>query len=188
LLVSCPLGDDPSTTGQVDEIQLFKCIADGGSFQLQFRTRYSGDIPFDASPQLIRNVLMDSWGLEDLEVVFSSGQKACTTESNPIKNIIRLNFPLTFGDLPRIKSVVSDLTLSEAPNIPSVDIADDGVSLDGLTSVRGTKENAVCSNKGVCNFETGSCVCGKGYASSDGKGNPGNRGDCGYIVGYIRPM
>lgn len=53
------------------------------------------------------------------------------------------------------------------------------------TLVEGTKENAVCSNRGICNTETGTCTCAEGFASSDGNGNIGLRGDCGYATTEI---
>ena len=54
----------------------------------------------------------------------------------------------------------------------------------GLThvSIKGTKENAICSNRGLCS-DDGTCDCfntnGDVYGSSDGYGNAGIRGDCG---------
>lgn len=55
---------------------------------------------------------------------------------------------------------------------------------------KGTKENDYCSNHGVCDFETGTCLCDRNttffpnewywWESSDGYGGPGGRGDCGY--------
>ena len=41
----------------------------------------------------------------------------------------------------------------------------------------------MCSGRGLCDTLTGDCACYMapmpGYRSSDGYGNPGNRGDCG---------
>ena len=57
-----------------------------------------------------------------------------------------------------------------------------------LTTNKGTKENAVCSNHGLCEHETGTCKCFATsvgiytWDSSDGYGNRGLRGDCGYKV------
>jgi hypothetical protein len=39
-----------------------------------------------------------------------------------------------------------------------------------------------CSGHGNCDYRTGHCHCYPGYASSDGNGNPGTRGDCGFNV------
>eukprot|EP01033_Poteriospumella_lacustris_P009717 gene9717-6954_t len=37
-----------------------------------------------------------------------------------------------------------------------------------------------CSGHGTCDFRTGLCKCYPNYGSSDGDGNAGTRGDCGY--------
>ena len=54
-----------------------------------------------------------------------------------------------------------------------------------FTSVIGTKENALCSNRGLCDRSTGVCSCfdtfGDIYASSNGYGAAGTRGDCGWV-------
>lgn len=48
--------------------------------------------------------------------------------------------------------------------------------------VEGTKEMIECSGRGICNRLTGVCSCFNGYGSSDGQGNVGLYGDCGYIT------
>ena len=48
-----------------------------------------------------------------------------------------------------------------------------------VETTKGTKENALCSLHGECNFETGLCKCFDGWRSSDGFGKKGVRGDCG---------
>ena len=58
-------------------------------------------------------------------------------------------------------------------------------------SVTGTKEYVTCSNHGICDTDKvynsnsykvglGICHCYDGWRSSDGKGNAGDRNDCGY--------
>ncbi len=45
--------------------------------------------------------------------------------------------------------------------------------------VKGTKEDAICSNRGLCDVTTGICICEPGFDSSDGYNNPGPRvGSC----------
>ena len=55
-----------------------------------------------------------------------------------------------------------------------------GQSVDGFVSVTGTTEDDVCNNRGLCDLETGRCECFRDWGSSDGNGNMGGRGDCGW--------
>jgi hypothetical protein len=174
--VSCPIGDDPTTTGQVDEVQLIKCVASGGTFQLLYRTSGSADIPFDAPPSVLRSLLISSFQFEDIDVQYSSGSQACSPASATVQNVIRVTFTLVFGDVPPLRAGSTALI----GTLPTLQTAENGASINGIMSQAGTKERAVCSNKGYCNFDLGECVCATGYASSDGRGNIGNRGDCGF--------
>ena len=45
--------------------------------------------------------------------------------------------------------------------------------------MKGTKENAECSNRGVCDYEAGQCQCISGFSSSAGNVTVGVRRDCG---------
>ena len=48
-----------------------------------------------------------------------------------------------------------------------------------LVSFAGTTEDVECSGRGLCDRDSGVCVCFPGYASSDGVGGVGTQGDCG---------
>ncbi|EEY69975.1 uncharacterized protein PITG_06521 [Phytophthora infestans T30-4] len=146
---SCLKGDDPVTTDQVDEIQLIKCIATGGVFRLQYRTLTSVDIPFDVTMDDLRDILMISFGFEDLEVEYSSGTKACSAPGSA-ENIITIAFPLEHGDIPPLRAETTGLTTSSGA--VSVVTADNGAAIGGVVSQKGTKENAVCSNRGYCDY------------------------------------
>ncbi|OWY91225.1 hypothetical protein PHMEG_00040286, partial [Phytophthora megakarya] len=176
---SCTRGDDPVTTDQVDEIQVLKCTATGGYFRLQYRISTSSRIPFDATSSAIQNILMASFGLENPVVEYSYGAKACSAPASPA-NIITVTFPVDHGDIPPLRAVISSLTTSSGT--VNFATADNGVAIDGVMSQQGTKENAVCSNRGYCDYSQGTCSCSNGYGNSDGRGNPGDRDDCSRIL------
>ncbi|POM67851.1 LOW QUALITY PROTEIN: Hypothetical protein PHPALM_16068 [Phytophthora palmivora] len=176
---SCTKGDDPVTTDQVDEIQVLKCTATGGFFRLQYRTSTSTRIPFDATSISLRNILMTSFGFEDPVVEYSFGTKACSAPAST-PNIITVTFPVDHGDFPPLRVVATSLTaLSGAVNFAT---ADNGVAIDGVISQKGTKENAVCSNSSCCDYSLGKYSCSFGYGTSDGRGKPRDRDDCGRIL------
>ena len=52
------------------------------------------------------------------------------------------------------------------------------------------KESLECSGRGICDGELGTCICDLScaegcFSTSDGHGNPGGRGDCGYRDGTV---
>lgn len=57
------------------------------------------------------------------------------------------------------------------------------ISGNVLYSIKGSKEWELCSGRGYCDLQEGYCDCydtnGDIYASSDGYGHAGTRGDCG---------
>ncbi|GMF18564.1 unnamed protein product [Phytophthora fragariaefolia] len=166
-----------------DEIQVLKCTATGGVFRLQYRTSTSTDIPFNAGASTLRYILKTSFGFENPVVGYSSGTQACSTPASP-GNIITVSFPVDHGDISPLRAVTTGLTLTGG--VVSFITADNGVVIGGVVSQQGTKENAVCSNRGYCNYQQGTCTCSFGYGSSDGLGNHGNRDDCGYILPKVK--
>lgn len=182
-LGSCLNGDDPVTGDQVDEIQALACTATGGTFRLQYRTSTSVDIPFDVTSDALRNILITSFGFEDPVVEFSSGAMICSSPASPA-NIITVIFPVDHGDIPPLQAITADLTVSSGT--VGFATADNGVAIGGVVSQKGTKENAVCSNRGYCDYNQGTCSCSFGYGTSDGRGNSGNRDDCGRIMPKVK--
>lgn len=185
--VSCPAGDDPSTMNQADEVQILQCTATDGSFQLSFRSVQTLDIPFDVSATELESYLESMSTIDDVEVVFTSGATSslCTDQSVPHYALV--TFTTDHGDLPALTPIVSkliDLNSGNTAGSGAIGVAHDGQSLGAYTSARGTKENVVCCNKGICDFYTGECVCVAGYGSSDGKGSQGSKGDCGFRLPY----
>ncbi|TMW64027.1 hypothetical protein Poli38472_014144 [Pythium oligandrum] len=169
---SCPTGDDPMTTHtspgvpQQNEVQELFCMGSSGFFSLRFRDAVTPQLPFSASAAAVQKALSDLTTVGDVVVSYGIGTMACTAAGT---NAIRIEFINDFGDLPSLRWIIDGaLTMR--------------VNVDGIGgSQMGTKEEAVCSNRGRCNFATGQCRCINGFTSSDANGKEGARGDCGYV-------
>ena len=121
--------------------------------------------------------------LTDIKVTFSQIHgTACQIHPN----IISIEFTQQFGPqfplVPYLDSTfesVGGLVLVAADGVASFT----DVSGTVFQSVKGTKETDLCANRGMCDLTDGICQCytsnGDVYASSDGYGNTGTRGDCG---------
>lgn len=180
-LMSCPTGDDPETTGQDFETQLIKCIADGGNFRLYFRQHRTDLISYAATEDDVRTALVALDSITDVSVDFSSGLAACTSDGS---NVISVTFTQELGDVPDMIAYVSSYSadLSLTSSTASISISTDGATVDSFESVKGTKENIVCSGRGICNHETGVCECFIQFGSSNGNNQYGDRGDCGWKI------
>lgn len=118
--------------------------------------------------------------------IWTNSTGACSSTDST--QIIIIYFQTLVGDLPRVTADISSLFLSSTGENGYLTIYTDGSSVQGrspnstvvLRSVRGTTENDVCNNRGLCDYSTGICQCFPTWSSSDGMGGPGNRGDCGY--------
>jgi len=178
---TCATGDDP-LTGTVDsdllqrnEVQLLECKATFGTFTLEFMGQTTVHISVDASifeftealSELI--TLKSSASSPKISVQWlTSSEKVCTDTGNDIQ----ITFLQNFGDLPLIVPNGSNLghvSISQTPMITNQKI------------VQGTKEADSCSNRGTCDETTGVCTCLENWMTSNGYGEAGTRGDCGYL-------
>nr|AIG55691.1 secreted protein [Thraustotheca clavata] len=180
ILKSCPTGDDPMTywdligLPQVNAVQTLICTATvrpflmnhTGTFTLSFRGAQTTALPYTISSSTLTAILSSIQAFGQVTVTYSNGQVACTANG---ANTIAITFLTVFGALPSIQYTLNGVT--------SIVIFNDGTS----GSVIGTKENALCSNRGHCDYTNGLCVCHTGFTSSDGYGRPGSRGDCGFM-------
>ncbi|GMH98593.1 hypothetical protein TrST_g2503 [Triparma strigata] len=196
-LVDCPTGDDPLTTGQVNEVQLMKCSSDPnpadsslkGTFALWFNGYPSTTINVDATAAELESAIEQIQGVGQVTVSYSEGStSACSTSDT---NVIKITFIDNFGALPPIVPFEDNLY----PVGSTITISADGLTSmtdwNGaiFTPIKGTKEDGACANRGTCDLSMGSCECyndnGDTFASSDGYGNAGTRGDCGYAASTI---
>jgi len=169
-------GDDPLTTGQVDEVHLIECKASGGSFTLTFKDETSKSITWDATEIAVKTALsnlatLKSYGDSNaIRVAFNPGPKACGIAT---ANDIQVTFSQMFGGLPLIIPDGSKLQHSSAGVFPLI------------TSQKiqtGTKESDECSNRGFCSRVSGYCTCMDGWGPSDGANGAGIRDDCGHEI------
>ena len=185
---SCAVGDNPDTLDQFFEVQKMTCDATGGTFTLSFRGFTSGAISWNAVAMIsdentgstagigvgesLQQKLHDMFSIHPMcfagtctgmSVTYSTGTAACKAGGS---NVVSLEFQSELGDVPILTAVTSSLTGTKTIAI--------------VEYTRGNKETAFCSEHGICDSDKGTCLCHKGYTSSDGSGGPGQRGDCGF--------
>ena len=67
---TCPMGDDPLTTGQVNEVQVFTCAASGGTLLFHFGGVSTEGIPHSASAAEVKAVLDRHPAIGSVDVTF----------------------------------------------------------------------------------------------------------------------
>lgn len=175
----CPKGDDPLTGTydinennplQFNEIQRLSCVADGGSFTLSFRGQTSKDIPYNAKLTDMYEYLeaIPTIGKSGVKVIMA-GPQACSDSG--IGYYMMIEFRQPFGDVPLLVTDSRKLTMTN--NIA-------GVLLHMAENVKGTKEDAECSDRGICDYDSGICECSEFFKGSNGYDHEGTRGDCGW--------
>jgi copper chaperone CopZ len=169
----CPTGDDPGTWGQAQEVQLIQCNATSGSVPFTFRGATTVAIQFDADAEEVEAAIEALYTVDDVTVEFGSGSVFCDTGGS---NIAAITFTTQHGDVPTLEVDDSGLTGG------GIEVRADGEAFGPVQSFRGTTEEDVCSNRGLCDRTTGQCLCFRGWAGSNGAGGVGDRNDCGYRI------
>jgi hypothetical protein len=134
----------------------------------------------------VKKALLHIPKLTDIKVTFSMPYgTVCQKKSN----IVQIEFIQQFGSQhPLVAMGDTTLTASGGYVEVSADGATSWKDVGGKVyrSVKGTKENEACSNRGSCDENEGVCTCydtnGDEYGSSNGYGQAGSRGDCGYVA------
>jgi hypothetical protein len=143
-------------------------------------------IPSTANANVVRTALLAIPQLKDVKVTFSLPHgTACQLQTN----LISIEFTQNFGpQYPLVPQGDPTLISSGGSILVNADGVTSWSDFDNhlLRSRKGTKENDICANRGVCDEIEGTCTCfdtnGDAYASSNGYGIAGTRGDCGYVL------
>ena len=181
----CPFGDDPMTGNgantvtnpiQYNEQQKLICKAGGGSFTVSFRGETTVPIAFNAKLSTFQAAfesLKTVGSGNTIMTLINSASQMCSDTGNTVNIVFQQNF----GSLPLIVPNFSRLFFRDAILIASVVAS---------KVVDGSKENAFCSNRGICDPSTGICTCSTNYDTSNGYQAAGTRGDCGRPTATIQ--
>ncbi|KAG5185323.1 tenascin-like protein [Tribonema minus] len=168
----CARGDDPQTGGQRNEVQRLRCVDAGAAVtgvMVQFRGAYTAALGLGATAAQIKAALEALDTIDDVTVSCGPTHDAlCATTGD----LCTVEFLTDTGDLP-------EMTVTNAGN--------GAVAVRADTLQQGTREDDVCSHRGLCNEATGECECFAGFGSSDGRGGQGTKGDCGYMLPFALP-
>ena len=185
---ACATGDDPLTTGQVDEVQIIDCLCEttcSGSFTVTFRGQTTASIPHDATGTLLQHELEKLNTIRRVSVAVVGSDDGAVCDNDGVSTAV--TFTHNPGALPAMR-VTSSLATSAAA--ATLAVQSSGTSgAQGGVSVTGTKENVACSNRGTCvdvaGPDEGTCWCHTGFEASDGAGAVGLRPDCGFQGGAV---
>jgi hypothetical protein len=177
----CPKGDNPDTTGQVDEIQLFdcKCTRCEGGMYITINNKATGYIPYTATEAVVRHMIEKTGALEQFSLFIVNGKTVCSTGGSTTKLVIHV----PTGPQPAMIITTTEGLHGNPIKVRTGDLH--GIQAYSTfypteRAQKGTKEYLTCSGQGMCNVTQGNCACYSRYGSSDGRGNAGTRGDCGY--------
>lgn len=171
---SCPKGDDPLTPG-VPEVQLIECKCNycRGGVYITYDGQQTNLIPYNAAEEVVAYFLSQLSNIVSAKVQLAYGNTLCSAAGS----VTRITFLIPQG--PQMP-----LQLTQAGGLTGVL----QIRYGGMTSLfsptvysqSATTEYMECSNRGTCDYTTGTCLCFAPFESSNGMGSQGSTGDCGY--------
>ena len=186
----CPVGDDPLTAGQVDEVQLLRCDIDptdpayaGPQFTLEFRGAVTRAFAPTVSAYDLAALLMALPTLHSVSVAYSAGATFCDASYvsasglNPLRqpagaNLVSVTFRSEHGKLPRLTVLSAAAAPLYGPRDNMVFVAAHGESLaattlgasPGTIAVRQAASVAGTKESAPCSGR-GRCDAGSGLCS-----------------------
>jgi hypothetical protein len=153
------------------------CNANSGWFTLQWRNLISNKIYYNWSIKQLEIELQLFYRMGDVDIVYAENQITATQVSSRIGTICspnQYNFDIKIMQFATTHSLIT------------IHSYGDGFDTNALYLSRYQLFQGIlaeCSGNGLCDYTTGRCNCGPGWAPSDGYGNSGPRDDCGYWAG-----
>ena len=123
-------------------------MATSGTFVFLMAGKPSGDIRTGMTEHQVKAALERSAAITDVSVTYSvDNGTACTTDT---VNVVRVEFTQDFGSRPPLVALANDLAGTVEVSADGVTTFQDTQGAD-FTSVKGTKEDDECANRGACN-------------------------------------
>jgi hypothetical protein len=151
------------------EIQRVTCTAASSTvFYLTYVGFQSAAIFGNMTAASIKKAIEFTKSIGNVTITFPNGSPAvtaCSTLYDEASGGFHVTFTTEFGNLPMMKVVQSTSS-----------------SVTVYEQRKGTTLNVECGGPemGICNRQTGKCMCKPNFGSSDVDHNPGTRGECGY--------
>lgn len=127
---TCALGDDPLTSGQVNEIQIMACVGDG-DIVLRFDGKTTAPIPGGSTAKQVEAALEGvGRSIGDVVVTFSNRDRLCYRASDPpeLMNVAYVEFRTVFGDVPPLAYDVDESSFNGDVAVRAVSTHGDGAS------------------------------------------------------------
>ena len=149
------------------EVQRVVCTsATSTVFFLQHAGFRSAAIFGNMTTASIKKAIEFSKSIGNVTVTFPTGSPAVTACSalHSQSGGFHVSFDTEFGDLPMMQ------------------VRSTSTSVNVYEHRKGTTLNLECggTEMGICDRQTGKCMCRPDFGSSDTEHNPGTRGECGY--------